>query len=366
MWYRQAKRGGDEDMKVTVTRSRTAVTLYVTKTFRDPVSDTSTSKTVERLGTVEELMSSLGLADETAVMAWAKGRAREMTEEERQLRRKVSVTYDPTKRIGKGERVFFNVGCLFLQAAYHALGIDRTCARIASSLGVDYDLDSILSRLVYSRILEARSRCSIREFAGTLAEPVDFDDSQVTHVLSVLARHCEEVQGDVRRTARSLRLHPDEEASFDELLGPTSRFDDGTEGTVYIASGHSGMEECFRTVKDDFEARLALLSNEEAIRIHSLTCFLALTVCRAIEQRLGHRWTCLDIVAKLREMRMERVRGEGWRPLYVRDELTDALHESFGFNTDYEIVPDAAMKAIFRQTKSGMLPDSIATGDKTV
>ena len=52
-------------------------------------------------------------------------------------------------------------------------------------------------------------------------------------------------------------------------------------------------------------------------------------------------------------MRMERIAGEGWRPLYVRDELTDALHEAFGFRTDHEIVPDRMMKEIFKMTASG-------------
>ena len=41
----------------------------------------------------------------------------------------------------------------------------------------------------------------------------------------------------------------------------------------------------------------------------------------------------------------------GYIPCYTRIDLTDALHENFGFRTDYEITTDVNMKKIIRQTK---------------
>jgi len=52
-------------------------------------------------------------------------------------------------------------------------------------------------------------------------------------------------------------------------------------------------------------------------------------------------------------MDFEEVKGEGWRPLYVRSPLTDALHDAFGFRTDYEILPNRTMKNILKTTKQG-------------
>ena len=145
----------------------------------------------------------------------------------------------------------------------------------------------------------------------------------------------------------------EEEASWDGLYGLATSLDDGdVPGIVRVAAGRWEVEECFRIMKTEFEARPVYLSRKDRIEAHFLTCFLALLVYRILERRLGSRFTCAEIVAKLREMRMERVKGEGWRPLYVRDELTDALHVAFGFRTDYEIVPDKQMKKIFRLTES--------------
>jgi hypothetical protein len=41
----------------------------------------------------------------------------------------------------------------------------------------------------------------------------------------------------------------------------------------------------------------------------------------------------------------------GYIPAYTRTDLTDSLHESFGFRTDYEITSDINMKKIIRKTQ---------------
>ena len=60
-----------------------------------------------------------------------------------------------------------------------------------------------------------------------------------------------------------------------------------------------------------------------------------------------------DIIETLRTMMMFRP-GEklGYIPAYTRTDLTDALHETFGFRTDYEIITDVNMKKVIRMTKA--------------
>jgi len=41
----------------------------------------------------------------------------------------------------------------------------------------------------------------------------------------------------------------------------------------------------------------------------------------------------------------------GYIPTYTRTDFTDALHEAFGFRTDYQIVNTSQMKNIFKETK---------------
>ncbi len=45
--------------------------------------------------------------------------------------------------------------------------------------------------------------------------------------------------------------------------------------------------------------------------------------------------------------------GEGYIPTYAGTDLTDALHESFGFRTDYQITSQKNMRKILNQTKKG-------------
>ena len=120
-------------------------------------------------------------------------------------------------------------------------------------------------------------------------------------------------------------------------------FSNGNEADAYI----------FNTLRQtDFRARPVYLRNEDRIKAHFTTCFIALTIYRLLEKKLGERFTCEEIIETLKNMNMNRP-GEklGYTPNYTRTDLTDALHENSGFRTDYEIINDINMKRIIRQTK---------------
>ena len=42
----------------------------------------------------------------------------------------------------------------------------------------------------------------------------------------------------------------------------------------------------------------------------------------------------------------------GYIPSYTRTELTDALHRTFGFQTDYEIITKTSMRTLIKNTKA--------------
>lgn len=111
------------------------------------------------------------------------------------------------------------------------------------------------------------------------------------------------------------------------------------------------IEENFRIMKSELKSRPVYVRNDDRIEAHFLTCFLALLTYRIVEQKLGEAFTCPTIIQKLRDMEVMQVPGEGYVPLYERDDLTDKLHQEFGFRTDYEIVPTKDMKKILKQMK---------------
>ena len=104
-------------------------------------------------------------------------------------------------------------------------------------------------------------------------------------------------------------------------------------------------------MKTDFKSRPAYVRTENRIKAHFMTCFLSLVLFRYLEQKLEYKYTCEDILETLRDMNFLLISGEGYVPAYTRTDLTDSLHETFGFRTDYEIVTQKQMKKIFKDTK---------------
>ena len=104
-------------------------------------------------------------------------------------------------------------------------------------------------------------------------------------------------------------------------------------------------------MKTDFEARPVYLNRQDRILAHFITCFIALIVYRYLEQKLDNKYTIDQIIPTLKEMDFMKYEGKGYQPVYTRSDLTDDLHETFGFCTSKQIVPVAKMRNIISQTK---------------
>ncbi|MGB4090499.1 MAG: IS1634 family transposase, partial [Ruminococcus flavefaciens] len=141
------------------------------------------------------------------------------------------------------------------------------------------------------------------------------------------------------------------EAMYDGFYAVCTSLTDEAEAIIRINKRRWEIEECFRIMKSEFRARPIYLSRDDRIRAHFMTCFLSLILYRVLEKRLGQRFTCEDTVAQLRGMNFQYIKGSGYVPCYTRTDFTDALHEAFGFRTDYEIVTRKQLKEILKKTK---------------
>lgn len=144
-----------------------------------------------------------------------------------------------------------------------------------------------------------------------------------------------------------------EEERYDGFYAVCTNLDDmNVAEVIHINKKRWEIEECFRIMKTEFKARPVYLQREDRIKAHFLTCFISLFIYRLLEKRLSEQFTCEDIVQTLRDMNMYRP-GEkrGYIPSYTRTDLTDALHETAGFRTDYEILTDLSMKKVIRESK---------------
>lgn len=142
------------------------------------------------------------------------------------------------------------------------------------------------------------------------------------------------------------------EAQYDGLYAVcTDLLDDDVSEILKVSEGRWQIEECFRIMKTDFEARPVYLQDENRIRAHFLVCFLALLIYRLLEKKLHHKYTCETILDTLRGYDFAGIAEQGFTPLYEREKITDDLHDACGFRTDYEFISKSQMRTILKKSK---------------
>lgn len=188
-------------MKLTVSRSRNSETYYIQKSYRTD-SGKSSTKTVERLGSMEELKARFGEEDPIGA---ARAYMKELSAAERKSREDIVIKFKPDVLIRSGEQRSHNGGYLFLQKIYYELGLDYICKKIAKKHNlVKYDLNGILSMLVYTRILYPGSKRSSLEDAKKFFEQPGCTLEQVYRALSLLSTEFNEIQADVYKRSQKL------------------------------------------------------------------------------------------------------------------------------------------------------------------
>lgn len=573
-------------MRVTTTKSKNAESFYITHSYTKN-NGTTTSRIYKKLGTLKELTQQLN-TDRDGVMAWAKEQARIETEKykKEQECKTVLIPFHADRQLEYNKQVFHEGGYLFLQSIYYQLRLDRVCRKIRDKGNFKYDINAILSDLIYTRVLEPSSKRSSYKAAKKFLKAPSYELHDVYRALSILADNCDLIQSEVYKNSnfilkrndkilyydctnyyfeieqedgdrkygkgkehrpnpiiqmglfidgdgiplafslfpgnqneqRSLkpleqkilqdfrhqkfiycsdaglasegnrafnhmgerafivtqsikklkkeekewaldrsgfkrvsddkpvdidalseedknglfykdepyttaRLHQrlivtyspkyaayqksirdaqvehadkmvdtgkfkkerrnpndparfvgkvavtndgekaaihyyldedkiKEESKYDGMYAVcTDLLDDPVGDILKVSEGRWQIEECFRIMKTDFTARPVYASLEEHIKAHFLTCFLALLVYRILESKLGSKYTCGEILSKLKEMNFAEIQEQGFIPLYSRDKLTDTLHEACGFSTDYEFITKSKMKQIQKKSK---------------
>ena len=144
-----------------------------------------------------------------------------------------------------------------------------------------------------------------------------------------------------------------QEESYDGFYAVCTNLEDDPEAITRVNKRRWQIEECFRIMKSDFEARPAFVKRQDRILAHFMTCFIALIVYRYLEAKLDNRFSISQIIPTLQMMDFMKYEGKGYQPVYTRTDLTDALHEVFGFCTSKQIVPVKTMRNICSRTKTG-------------
>ncbi len=189
-------------MRISITKSKNHEFLYVIKDIYNQGS--RTTKRIETLGRVEDLCKKMNMSRDD-VISWAKNYARELTLKEKNDLEDTIIPFSPYKFIDMDTNRKFNCGYLFLQDIYYQLRLDNICRNIKDKYKFKYDLNAILSDLIYSRILFPGSKRSSYLDAMTLLEKPKYELHDVYRALSVLAKENNYIQSELYKNTHFIK-----------------------------------------------------------------------------------------------------------------------------------------------------------------
>ena len=202
-------------MRVITSKSKNAESFYISKGY---VNDkgVSTSVIVRKLGTLKELLPEHGPTRDD-VMAWAKEEARLETlkYKQEQEEKQIKLTFHADRQLDYGRQTFYRGGYLFLQSVYYQMQMNKICRKLKQKYMFKYDINAILSDLVYARILEPCSKRSSFKVASEFLESPSYELHDVYRALDVLGAECDMIQAEVYKNSHFLGQRNDKVLYYD-------------------------------------------------------------------------------------------------------------------------------------------------------
>ena len=202
-------------MRVITSKSKNAESFYISKGYIND-KGVSTSVIVRKLGTLKELLPEHGPTRDD-VMAWAKEEARLETlkYKQEQEEKQIKLTFHANRQLDYDKQVFYRGGYLFLQSVYYQLQMNKICRKLKQKYKFQYDVNAILSDLIYTRILEPCSKRSSYRAASEFLEKPSYQLHDVYRTLDVLGAECDLIQTEVYKNSHFLGQRNDKILYYD-------------------------------------------------------------------------------------------------------------------------------------------------------
>lgn len=183
-------------MRLSVSKSKNATLFYIIEsTYIDKKHST---KIVEKLGTIEEVTVKANGIDP---YLWAKDYAKKLTKLDKENKRKIMKSFSPYKLIDKDIKNSFNGGYLFLQKIYYDLKLNNICEEITNKYQFKYDLNDILSKLIYSRIIYPSSKLKTFELSKNFLEQPNFELHDIYRALETISKESDFIQSELYKNS---------------------------------------------------------------------------------------------------------------------------------------------------------------------
>lgn len=202
-------------MKLHISKSKNAESFYISKSYINS-NGVSTSAIVRKLGTLNQLLLEHGPTRDD-VIAWAKNEVKLETDKYKRERqtKTVLIPFHADRPLDYDQQTFFRGGYLFLQSIYYKLQLNKVCRKLKYKYQFKYDMNSILSDLIFARILEPTSKRSSFKIASEFLEKPSYELHDIYRALDVLGNECDFIQSEVYKNSFFLGKRNDKILYYD-------------------------------------------------------------------------------------------------------------------------------------------------------
>ena len=183
-------------MRLRISKLKNTRLFYVIKTIY--IDGKEKTLTVEKLGNEEEVLKKSNGEDP---VIWAKKYIETLNKLEKENRLKILIEKSTSTLIPKDKQNLFNCGYLFLEKIYYELGLDNICNDISEKYSFKYDLNNILSRLIYGRIIFPSSKLATNKLAKKFLEQPNFELQHIYRSLGIIAKENEYIQSELYKNS---------------------------------------------------------------------------------------------------------------------------------------------------------------------
>ena len=197
-------------MRLSITNNKNSSSFYVIKSVT--LDGKRTSKVIERLGNYEEVKIKANGEDP---IVWAKKYIDTLNKQEKENNNILNIPFYKNKILEKNTKYTFNVGYLFLQDIYYSLGLNNICNDITNKHQFKFDLNSVLSRLIYSRIIFPSSKLKTLELSNNFIEQANFDYNHILRSLEVISKETDFIQAELYKNSKKYSKRNDKILYYD-------------------------------------------------------------------------------------------------------------------------------------------------------
>lgn len=183
-------------MRLRVTKCKNTEIFYVIKTVY--VEGKQKTITVERIGNTNEVLKKSEGEDP---YTWSKKYVENLNKQEKEGTQDILIKKSQVKQIEKNQERYFNCGYLFLEKIYYELGINNICEEITNKYQFKYDLNNILSRLIYGRVIFPSSKLATNELSRKFIEQPNFELQHIYRALEVINKENDFIQSELYKNS---------------------------------------------------------------------------------------------------------------------------------------------------------------------